>query len=79
MIEAARPGLAKQGTSLDYVPAYSPELNRIEPVFEQVEHHEMPVRSFTTRADLRAAVEEGFEVYRRLLQAKSDKQLRLGA
>ena len=77
--KAARPGLAKRGISLYDLPAYGPELNRIEPVFKQIEHHEMPVRSFTTRADLRAAVEEGFEVYRRLLQAKSDKQLRLGA
>ena len=34
-----------------YLPPYSPELNRIEPVFEQVKHHEMPTRSFTTRAD----------------------------
>jgi transposase len=79
VVKAARPGLAKQGVYLYYLPAYSPELNRIEPVFKQVKHHEMPVRSFTTRADLRAAVEEGFEVYRRRLHAKSDKQPRLSA
>ena len=77
--KAARPGLAKLGIYLYYLPAYSPELNRIEPVFKQVKHHEMPTRSFTTRADLRKAVEDGFETYRRRLQAECDKQLRRAA
>src|SRR5437660_211887 len=54
-VRAARPGLAKLGIYLYYLPPYSPELNRIEPVFKQVKHHEMPTRSFTTRADLRKA------------------------
>ena len=53
VVKAARPGLAKLGIYLYYLPPYSPELNRIEPVFKQVKHHEMPTRSFTTRADLR--------------------------
>jgi transposase len=78
-MKAARPGLAKLGVYLYYLPAYSPELNRIEPVFKQVKHHEMPTRSFTSKADLRAAVEDGFEAYRRRLLAKSDKELRLAA
>ncbi len=78
-MKAARPGLAKLGIFLYYLPAYSPELNRIEPVFKQVKHHEMPTRSFTTKADLRKAVEEGFEAYRKRLQTKSDKELRLAA
>ena len=56
-MKAARPGLAKVGIFLYYLPAYSPELNRIEPVFKQVKHHDMPTRSFTTRDDLRKAVE----------------------
>jgi hypothetical protein len=38
--KAARPGLAKLGIYLYYLPAYSPELNEIEPVFKQVKHHE---------------------------------------
>ena len=33
---AARPGLAQLGIYLYYLPAYSPELTRIEPVFKQV-------------------------------------------
>lgn len=79
VVKAARPGLAKLGIYLYYLPSYSPELNRIEPVFKQVKHHEMPTRSFTTRADLRKAVEDGFDTYRRRLQAKCDHELRLAA
>ena len=79
VMKAARPGLAKLGIFLYYLPAYSPELNRIEPVFKPIKHHEMPTRSFTTKADLRIAVEEGFETYRRRLRAKSDKELRRAA
>jgi putative transposase len=78
-VKAARPGLAQLGVFLYYLPAYSPELNRIEPVFKQVKHHEMPTRSFTSKAELRAAVEDGFETYRRRLQTKCDKEPRLAA
>ena len=79
VVKAARLGLAKQGIYLYYLPAYSPELNRIEPVFKQVKHHEMPVRSYTSRAELRQAVEDGFDAYRRRLQTKSKSQPRLAA
>ena len=79
VVRAARPGLAKLGIHLYYLPPYSPELNRIEPVFKQVKHHDMPTRSFATREDLRAAVEAGFEVSRRRLRLKSDNQPRLPA
>ena len=79
VLKAARPGLAKVGIYLYYLPAYSPELNRIEPVFKQVKHHEMPVRSYTSKAELRQAVEDGFDTYRRRLQPKGDNQPRLAA
>src|SRR5262249_18868849 len=78
-VKAARPGLAKLGIYLYYLPAYSPELNRIEPVFKQVKHHDMPTRSFTSKVDLRVAVEAGFDAYRRRLRPKGDNQLRLAA
>jgi putative transposase len=79
VMKAARSALADLGVYLYYLPPYSPELNRIEPVFKQVKHHEMPTRSFTSKADLRQAVEAGFETYRRRLREKSDKELRLAA
>jgi putative transposase len=77
--KAARPGLAKLGVFLYYLPPYSPELNRIEAVFKQVKHHEMPTRSHTSKAELRASVEQGFESYHRKLQAKGEGQPRLAA
>jgi transposase len=59
VVKAARPGLAKLGIYLYYLPPYSPELNRIEPVFKQVKHHEMSTRSHTSKAELRLSVEKG--------------------
>jgi transposase len=79
VIKAARPRLAKAGIYLYYLPAYSPELNRIEAVFKQVKHHEMPTRSHTSKAELRASVEQGFDSYRRKLQTKGEGQPRLAA
>lgn len=79
VVKAARPGLAKLGICLYHLPPYSPEWNRLEPVFKQVKHHDMPTRSFTTRADLRQAVEDGFEAYRRRLRTQGDNELRLAA
>jgi transposase len=79
VVKAARPALAKLGIYLYYLPACSPELNRIEPVFEQVKHHDITTRSYTSRPELRKAVEDGFEAYRRRLAAKGDKEPRLAA
>jgi transposase len=78
-VKAARLDLRRLGIHLYYLPAYSPELNRIEPVFKQVKHHDMPVRSHTSKDDLRQAVEAGFDSFRRRLAAKCDKELRLAA
>jgi putative transposase len=72
-VKAARPGLAKVGVFLYYLPPYSPELNRVEPVFRQVKHHDMPTRSFTSREELRVAVQAGFDTCRQRLTSKRDK------
>ncbi len=77
--KAARPELARAGIFLYYLPPHSPELNRIEAVFKQVKHHEMPTRSHTSKAELRASVERGFDSYRRSLLAKGGGQSRLAA
>lgn len=78
-VEAARPGLAKVGLVRYDLPPGRPKLDRSEPVFKQVKHHEMPTRSFATKADHRKAVEDGFDAYRRWLRAKCDNELRLAA
>jgi putative transposase len=79
VVKAARPALAKLGVYLYYLPPYSPGLNRIEAVFKQVKHHDIPTRSYTSRAELRAAVERGFADYRDKLNPKPCKQFRLAA
>lgn len=79
VIRRARKGLADLGIYLYLLPPYSPELNRIEPVFRQVEHQEIPQRSFTTRSGLREAVEGGFRTYGRRLRPKIPNKLRPAA
>ena len=77
--KAKRKELSREGIYLYHLPAYSPELNRIEPVFEQVKHHENPRRSHRTKAELRHSVEGGFAAYGRKLDARSVEQLRPAA
>ena len=76
---AQRRSLAGLGIYLYYLPAYSPELNEIEPVFKQVKHHEIPQRSHTSKAALRGSVEQGFDAYRKQLRPKGEEQLRPAA
>jgi putative transposase len=78
-VKAQRRALAGLGISLDFLPAYSPELNEIEPVFRQVKYHEIPQRSHTSKAELRGSVERGFDSYGRKLQPKSVKKPRPAA
>ena len=77
--KAARPGLAKLGIYLYYLPPYSPELNEIEAVFKQVKHHEIPKRSYASKTELREAVDEGFHSYRLKLRPKPCLQFRPAA
>ena len=77
--KAARPGLAKLGIYLYYLPPYSPELNEIEAVFKQVKHHEIPQRSHVSKAQLRGSVEQGFDAHRKQLRPKGEEQLRPAA
>jgi len=79
VIRQARHRLTTLGIYLYYLPPYSPELNQAEPVFRQVKHQEMPQRSFTTRAELRAAVVLGFSNYGRTLRSKHSKEVRPAA
>jgi transposase len=79
VMRAARKGLAGRGIYLYFLPPYSPEMNRIEPVFRQVKHQEVPVRSHTTRVGLREAVEAGFTNYGRKLRPQSRRELRPAA
>ncbi len=75
----ARRELIGRGIHLYFLPAYSPELNEIEPVFRQVKYQEMPVRSHTSRAALREAVGEGFASYRGKIRPKRERKPRPAA
>jgi transposase len=56
VVQAARPGLEAAGVLLYYLPPDSPELNRIEELWRHVKHEDLPLRSYRTLDDLRAAV-----------------------
>jgi transposase len=79
VVKAQRKELSRAGIFLYFLPAYSPELNRIEPVFKQVKHHEIPRRSHKSKAELRASVEGGFDAYGRKLDQKTVEELRPAA
>ena len=49
---------ADAGITLYYLPSYSPELSRIEPIWHTIKHHEMTKRSYQVLGSLLRAVEE---------------------
>jgi hypothetical protein len=76
VVRRALRSLAASGVYRNYLPPYPPGLNEIEPVFRQVKYHEIPQRSHTMRAGLRATVDTGFDTYGRSLKSKSEKKPR---
>lgn len=58
LVRAETPRLAAAGIHLFYLPAYSPELSRIEPVWQDVKYHWLPVRSYAELGDLKRAVDQ---------------------
>jgi transposase len=78
-VKAERKALSREGIYLYFLPPYSPELNAIEPVFKQVKHHDIPIRSHTSKAELRSSVEAGFATHSRYLRQKSNKAPRRAA
>ena len=51
------PALKAAGVSVFYLPPYSPELNVIEHLWRHIKHEDLPVRSFSEAAALKAAVD----------------------
>jgi transposase len=78
-VKAERKALSRAGIYLYFLPPYSPELNAIEPVFKQVKHHDIPIRSHTSKAELRTSVEGGFATRAQYLKQKSNKAPRRAA
>lgn len=52
------PALERAGITLHYLPSYSPELSKIEPIWHDVKYHEMSERSYTKVILLKRATEE---------------------
>jgi putative transposase len=67
-VQAELPALERAGITLHYLPAYSPELLKIEPIWRDVKYHEMSKRSHDKVRDLKRATEEA-------LSRKADRLL----
>jgi hypothetical protein len=61
VVKEAAADLARIGVRLFFLPPYSSELNRIEPLWRQVKYHDLPVRSYQTLEALRTAVENALQ------------------
>ena len=55
---AAQPALAAANVQLVYLARYCPEQSGIEPIWNDVKQHHLPVRSFAEVADLKHAVDD---------------------
>ena len=71
MVEAACAEMAAAEIHLVKLPSYSPELSRIEPDWNDIKQHQLPVRSFERVAELKQAVDEAL--------ARKAEQLRQAA
>lgn len=76
-VRAARPDLDRVGVAFFYLPPYSPDLNRIEPLWRHVKHEQLPVRSYRTLEDLRAAVTAALDRHAISLPATPDPTINL--
>jgi hypothetical protein len=56
-VQAERPALERAGIRLRYLPSYSPELSKIEPIWQDVKHHDMRQRSQTEVRALKEATD----------------------
>jgi putative transposase len=57
-VVAAQPRLAAANVELVYLARYCPEQSGIEPVWNDVKQHQIPIRSFAQVADLKHAVDD---------------------
>jgi hypothetical protein len=56
-VQQELPAFAAAGIMLFFLPSYSPELSKIEPIWHTVKHHEMTRRSYAVLGELFRAVE----------------------
>jgi len=81
-VRDARSALETAGIYLRYLPAYSPELSRIEPIWNDLKYYEMNTRSFDDILALRTAATAALDRKASKLMAasrKSENELRAAA
>lgn len=76
-VQAEQPAWAVAGIELVYLPAYSPELSEIEPVWNDVKQHHLPVRSYAQAGHLKQAVDGALAQKAAALRAKATKTTNL--
>lgn len=76
-VQAEQPAWAAAGIELVYLPAYSPELSEIEPVWNDVKQHQLPIRSYAQAGRLKQAVDAALAQKAALLRAKAAKTANL--
>lgn len=74
---AAQPLLAAATVTLVYLARYCPEQSGIEPIWNDVKQHQIPIRSFAQVADLKHAVDAALAHKAQLLQQAHDKTTNL--
>jgi transposase len=52
------PALKRAGITICYLPSYTPELSKIEPLWQDVKYHQLTQRSFTEVRELKRATDE---------------------
>ena len=73
VVQEAKGALEEAGVHLVYLPSYSPELSRIEPDWNDIKQHHLPVRSFEEVAELKRAVDGALARKAHLLQQTATK------
>ncbi len=72
-VQQARPLLAAANVHLLYLARYCPEQSEIEPIWNDVKAHQLPIRSFARVADLKTAVDVALARKAQSLQQAHEK------
>jgi hypothetical protein len=71
-VREEEPRLAAAGIHLFYLPAYSPEFSRMEPIWQDVKYQGLPVRSYGQLGGLKQAVD--VSLARKAIELRADRR-----
>lgn len=77
MVRAAQEQWAAAGVHVVSLAAYCPEQSGIEPVWNDVKHHHMPVRSFERVAELKQAVDHALTCKAAQLRQRFEQSMKI--